>query len=186
MSGHSGERVSSAAPNVMSALSSEHLESECHAWDADFIFCEPSCHREEHEGRFVVFTGGPKQRLIAIIEGGGLEHAPLDEAEINALLAEAFRNCTRMGAQATALGGRTRQDPSLNLASTLQGLYTEAVVARQQPSHRKFLERINWCVDRFVESNLTATRRTQIEVNVYKLISQMVHQSRSGLAEDGL
>src|SRR5687768_14477718 len=95
------------------------------------------------------------QRLIAIIAGGGVDQAPLDDAAIQELLVEAFHNCTRMGAQATALGGKTRRDPFLNLASTLQGLYTESIVARHRPSHKKFLDRINSIIDRFVESNLT-------------------------------
>ncbi|MBZ0147484.1 MAG: hypothetical protein K8F62_08070 [Pseudorhodoplanes sp.] len=117
------------------------------------------------------------QRLIAIIERGGIEPSPLDDAAINDLLVESFHNCTKMGAQATALGGRTRRDPFLNLASTLQGLYTETIVVRRRASHKKFLRRINLAIDRFVESNLTETKRAEIEVDVRGKLSEMIRAS---------
>ena len=115
------------------------------------------------------------QRLIAFIEGGGLEQVPLDNAKINDLLVEAFHNCTRMGAQATAQGGTTRRDPFLNLASTLQGLFTETIVGRHRPSHKKFLARINSIIERFVESNLTDIKRAELETDLRGKISQMIH-----------
>lgn len=120
------------------------------------------------------------QRLIAIIEGGGVEQVALDDAAIKHLLVEAFHSCTRMGAQATALGGRTRRDPFLNLASTLQGLYTETIVARHRPPHKKFLDRINSVISRFVELNLTVAKRMELEVDVRSKFSQLTHPPQSG------
>jgi hypothetical protein len=121
------------------------------------------------------------QRLIAIIEGGGVEQAPLDDAAIKELLVQAFHNCTRMGAQATASGERTRRDPFLNLASTLQGLYTETIIVCHRPSHKKFLDRINSIIARFVESNLTDTKHTDLEIDLRNKLSQLICPRQSGL-----
>jgi hypothetical protein len=114
------------------------------------------------------------QRLIEIIEGGGLEHhAPLDAAAIHELLVASFHNCTRMGAQATAQGGRSRRDPFLNLALTLQGLYTETIVARHNPSHKKLLNSINSTLGRFVDVNLPHTKRGKLELDLRQKIDQL-------------
>jgi hypothetical protein len=120
------------------------------------------------------------QRLIEIIKGGGTAHAPLDDRAINDLLVRAFHSCTNMGTQATALGGRTRRDPFLNLASTLQGLYTATISARHRPSHRKLVDRINATVARFVEANLTPTKRRELETDLQGKLARLTHSTQSG------
>jgi hypothetical protein len=115
------------------------------------------------------------QRLIGIIERGGLEHyPPLDAAAIHEFLVESFHNCTRMGAQATAQGGRTRRDPFLNLASTLQGLYAETIVARHKRSHKRLLDRINSTVGQFVDINLPHTKRGKLELDLRQKVDQLI------------
>jgi hypothetical protein len=118
--------------------------------------------------------------LIAIIEGGGTEYAPLDDSEIEKLLVKGFHNCTKMGAQATALGGRSRRDPFLNLASTLQGMFTETIIVRHRPSHRKFLDRINSTISSFVEYNLAVSRRSSLEVDLQAKLVQMIDSVPDG------